>query len=897
MSLRRRWRANVGWLTLVGLLTLTATVLITATPQMVNRYTDQGLREWIDSLSYSARDVSYVIGAASAPPEPAVAGAILEDLRAAMAPALRDRLSAAWYATQAGGVASGPDVARRQAEVGVDTFLLSVRNQSGAEEAVRLVDGEWPANPASPGDRIAVAASTAVARAYGLQVGSTVDIIGAGPTPALVRIVGIFEPLDPDAPIWAEEPKVLTPATPIGTFPPEPWNAVVLTDTAGMGHAVADLGVSSMTWRFRLDETTITAADLPAVAEAVLDARTQPVVRASTVTSLDSALADFARTEASARALVTVVQAGLAATLFGLVVLAALAATERRRGELQLLRARGASLVRVGGRLLVESAPIVAVAVGLGYAVAALVPGRPGGQAWLAVVFAVGAALTAPVLAMARSRRGSVTAARSDLARPRLSPRRLTAELTIIVLAVAGVVVLRQRSLGQQVDMFLALLPVLVGVAAALVALRLLPYPVRLLTAAAAKARGAVTFLGLAGAGRASAASGAPVVVLVVAVSVGTLCAAAAGSIAAARDRVAEIHVPGDAIVTGVQFPPSLAQEIAAAPGVTAVAPMAITRNHALFDGQDHWVLTGVTSLVVDAPALDRVLGAADSTRSVPDVLLAAPAEGAPMPAVVSPDVAEALGGANAVGQISLRNRVVPFTVAAVVESFPGLAQDPRFLVVPWSALPAPVARDLAPTGFVLAGEAIDLDAVADLSEAAQRAWISERSGRLPEDALEFHAVSYDQARAGLERAGIDPVLDLTFAVGLGAGLLFALLAVGFAVATGARARGQALSRLRTMGLTTGQGRALLAWELLPLIVSGAVVGSAVGAVLPVLLGPALGLSAFSDGGEVLFRLDLTLPGLTLGLVLVALVTSIVVEASLNRRAGLGSVLRVGRES
>jgi len=897
MSMGRRWRANQGWLALLGLLCATATVLIATTPRVVNRYTDQGLREWIGSLSYSARDVSYVVGTASAPPEPAAAGFILEELRESMAAPLRDRLGAAWYATQAGGVASGPDVDRRKVEVGVGTFLLSVRDQSGAAEAVRLVDGQWPANRATPGDRIAVAASAAVARAYGLRVGSTVDVFGAGPEPALLRIVGIFEPLDADDPIWAEEPRALIPYTPIGTFPPEPWDAAVLTDTAGIGHAVDDLGVSSMTWRFRLDETRMTTADLPAVTEAVFDARVQTVVRAGTVTSLDTALADFARTEASARALMTVVQSGLAATLFGLVILAALTAIQRRRGELALLRARGASLPRVGARLLTESAPVVAVAVGLGYAVTALVPGRSGRYEWLAVVFGLGAVLTAPVLAMHQTRWVAVVTARHDLARPRISPRRITAEITIVVLAVAGAVVLRQRSLGQHVDLFLSLLPVLVGVAAALLALRLLPYLVRLLSAAAAKARGAVAFLGLAGAGRASGASGAPVVVLVVAVSVAALCAAVAGSISAARDRVTEIHVPGDALVTGVRFAPSATEEIAAAPGVTAVAPIAIERNHALFDERDRWVLTGVTSLVVDGPAFDRVLRAAGSSRSVPDPLMAPPYDSGPTPAVVSPEVAAALAGPDAVGQISLRNSVVSFTVAEVAVSFPGLARDGRFIVLPWSALPPPVADGLAPTGFALAGDDMDIEEILDVAEAAQRAWISERLGRPLEGPVQLQALTWDQARASLEQAGVDPVLDLTFTVGVGAGLLFALLAVGFAVATGARARGQALSRLRTMGLTSGQGRALLAWELLPVIVFGAVVGAAVGGALPVLLGPALGLAAFSDGGEVVFALDLTLPGLALGLVVVALGVSIAVEAALNRRAGLGGVLRVGRES
>lgn len=898
----RRWRANQGWLTLLGLLCFAATLLITAIPRVVNHYTDQGLREWIASLSYTGRDVSYVAGGVNEPPPPDRAGAVLEVLRDAMAAPLRDRLGEAWYATQAGGVATGPDLARRAAEAGVRTFLLALRDQSGAAEAVRIVDGQWATNQ-TVSDRIAAAVSTEVARTFGLRVGSTVDITATkiDAKPVHVEIVGIFEPLDPGAPVWVEEPEVLYPTAPIGTEPPEPWSAVLLTDTSGMTRAVRNLGVPTMTWRFRLDETTMTAADLPAVRKAVTDARIlssllATTAAATTVTSLDSALDDFARTEASARALVSVVQSGLAATLFGLVVLAALATADRRRGELVLLRARGASLLGIGVRLLAESLPVVAVAVGLGYALSALVPGRPGGHGWLAVAFGLGAALTVAVPAMLVARRAMVTAARDDLARPRVSPRRATAEVTIVVLAGVGVLLLRQRGLGQQVDLYFSLLPVLVGVAAAVLALRLLPYPLRLLTAVAAKARGTVAFLGLASAGRASGTRGGPVVVLVVAVSVSTLCASAANSLAAARDRVTEIQVPGDAIVLGGQFPPSTAQEIAAVPGVTAVAPIAINRNP-LLDERGAWILTGVTTLVVDAPALDRVLRASGSSHSVPDTLLAASDDGGPIPAVVSPDVAAALDRATGEGRFLLRGRILSLTVVEVAEGFPGLGKEARFVVIPWSALPSAVASAMTPTGFALAGDGIDMDAILNLSDTAQRALISERLGRPYEGRLELRALTFDQARAGLEQGGIEPALDFTFAMGLGAGLLFALLAVAFAVATGARARGQALSRLRTMGLTTGQGRTLLAWELLPLILSGAVVGSAVGGALPLLLGPALGLSEFSDGGRVAFEFDPTLPGLALGLVLLALVTSILVEASLNRRAGLGGVLRVGRES
>ena len=83
----------------------------------------------------------------------------------------------------------------------------------------------------------------------------------------------------------------------------------------------------------------------------------------------------------------------------------------------------------------------------------------------------------------------------------------------------------------------------------------------------------------------------------------------------------------------------------------------------------------------------------------------------------------------------------------------------------------------------------------------------------------------------------------------------------------------------------------------MPLIGLGALVGSAVGAALPTLIGPALGLSAFSDGAEVVLALDPRLAAAAFGLVVVAVALAVAIEAMVNRRARLGEVLRVGGDN
>jgi putative ABC transport system permease protein len=900
----RRLRTFAGSLGLLGLLALSAALLLTATPHVANRYTDEGLREWISSLSYRVRDVSYVVESEVIPDptrqqlRPAQAGLIFGQMHAHLPRDLRERLAGEWYSEQISGVfATGADLdASRPAP------LLSIRDQSDAQNAVRMVSGAWPATQQVVEAPVQAAVSTAVATAFNLRVGSALVLRNPqyGSTAVVpVTIVGIFEPHNPADPIWVEQPEVLDPFTPVGEDPPVSWRGIMLTDTRGMSAAAAKLIRVSYTWRFRVDEQTLDVGNLPAVTEAALKARHQTDLPAATTqTGLDSALSRYAAQVSAVQALLAVVQAGIIATLFGLVVLAAIASTQRRRGEFALLRARGASLATVGARVLLESALTVTLAIVIGYVIGRQVPGRTGSTEWLVLVFGVAAMLAGPVLVVSGHRQVSFASARSDLEHPRVSSRRLTAEITLVALAGIGALLLRRRGLGAEVDAYLVLVPVLVAAAAAVVTLRLFPYPLRLFAKAAARARGAVPFLGLARAGRAAPASAGPLAVLVVAVTVGVFSAAVSASISAARDHVADLAVPGDAFVHGGLFTPDTRDQVAAVPGVTEVASLAIAFNSRLSHGPatDARSLTGTAGVVVDAPALARVLAATDNPQRVPDVLIAATHGQSPVPAVVSPAVAADLSGN---GTLLVQGYPYEFQVAAVEQTFPGLPiGTDRFVVLPWQALVEPTLKPVLPTGFVVAGTGADPTELARVGDDGQRKWITGVSGAPAGDLSEPTTVAtWSGVRAGLERGGVDRVLGYTFVVGSAAGIVLALLAVGFSVVTGAKARGQALSRLRTLGLSPGQGRRLLTYELLPLIALGALVGSAVGALMPTLIGPALGLSSFSDGAEVLLALDPRLAGAAFGLVVVAVVLAVAIEAMMNRRARLGEVLRLGGES
>jgi putative ABC transport system permease protein len=229
---------------------------------------------------------------------------------------------------------------------------------------------------------------------------------------------------------------------------------------------------------------------------------------------------------------------------------------------------------------------------------------------------------------------------------------------------------------------------------------------------------------------------------------------------------------------------------------------------------------------------------------------------------------------------------------------FPGLEPGiTRFVVLPWQALPRDAAA-LPPSRILVSGPDADPAALRAAGDAGQRAWLTEvlarDVGRLP---VPTTVTTWDDRRAALERTGANEVLAATLAGGAAGSVVLALLALGFAVNAEARNRGSALSRLRTMGLSPGQGRGLLVYELAPLVGTAVLTGGVVGLVLPGLFAPALGLSTFTAGAAVRIRIDAVVVGAMLGVVVLALAAAVVVEGMVNRRLRLGEVLRLGEES
>ncbi|MFE9191999.1 FtsX-like permease family protein [Micromonospora sp. NPDC007208] len=906
----QRVRAYGGQFLLLAVLTLVVTLLISGVPRLVNRLTEQGLRTQLASELAARRDMSYTTELMNLPATTVSSSyqARLPMLEAQLPAQLRGLVDERWYSAETlPGRVTGPDLAARHLKVD-----LGFRAVPGVREAATVVDGAWPNETYVPGRPTEVALDVDVARKLNLRRGSALRLQRsddpfvqrrqpAGKSFDLV-VVGLFRPNDRMDGMWDGLPQLLQVADPEAEG--YPFVALGVIGLAGLDKlAVAGWPVQ-FGWRYRLGLEQIDVRYLDQVVEGLDEAQRDVPPDLTLTLGVDGALRAFAAQVNASRTLLAVIGSGVLATLAGLIVLAAMLAVRRRRSEFALLRARGGAVTAGATRSLVESLLVVPVAAVFGWWLGTLFPGAPDPVASYGVVATVLVTLALPLATLAVPVDG---AARRDLVRMRPSARRLTVEVSLLLLAFVGVVLLRRRGLTLgEVDPLLVSVPVLLAVAAAVVALRVYPWPLLVLSRLAARTRGSVAFLGMARAGRSAVA--APLVVVVLAIGTAAFCAVVAGGVGASRDRAAEFAVPADAVVRGgpyapetERFAPDTVDALGGLPGVRAVTRvLAESYQQLAADELGTDLRAGQAAvLLVDGPGLAAVAGESQANLPVPAVLRSAQAGPGPLPAIVSPAVAADLArvGVGRSAFVLVQGERYEFRVAGTVENFPLLpANDGRFVILPWQALPERITTPV-PTGLLVAGDGLDPKALRKVGDEGQSRYQHSGAVKGPDRPIRALVETRVGVRRGLGEGGANGILVFGFVGGAAGGIVLGLLAIAFTVLAGARARGQVLSRLRTLGLSRRQWRGLLLVELTPLVAVSVLTGALVGAVLPLLLNPVLGLSAFTSGVPVRVAFEPSLVAAVLALGAVALGFAVAVEALNNRRLRLGEVLRLGEES
>ncbi|MEV8015169.1 FtsX-like permease family protein [Streptomyces sp. NPDC086554] len=718
--------------------------------------------------------------------------------------------------------------------------------QSGVDVHARVRDGRLPkADVTADSRRVEAAVTARTARVMKLGPGSTVRIDSLTGERVTVRITGIIEPRHPESAYWSYDPVLRTPSlidVP-GNNSQEPkkrWHAALLLAPGAGAFLPAVDQVPQQYWRVAPDFTALTARDLPALKARVASLEAGPLrteLRRSTgpdalvSTELDKVLTGYDGLRDAVSPIVAVAAYGVGGVAAVVLLMTCSLAAVRRHDELDLLRSRGGSVRGVAGRLLAETSVVAVPAAALGLLLAVLVV--PDARALPSVAGAAGVCVLGcaalPVRAAFTHRRPRAHEGRVDLLTARPSRRRTVAELVLLVLAVGAVVTLRRSGTdGASGGGLVSAAPLLVGGIAALLLVRLYPLPLRLFARPLARRRGALGFLSMASAGRASATQALPLLGLLLALTTAAFGGSVLTGVADARDRTALLEVGADVRVDRGDgtLPASLAAEIRRTPGIGDVTSVHIDWYLRLPD-------QSTAPLVAVDPAAYSRLTRSTGLGPVGEAELAAGGDPrAVLPAVASPEVARRLGK----GPHSFRTPTGSFraAVGAVRDSTPALPSGSAFLLIDRRHLERPPSTALLATGAP--GQRIDAAALA-------------RSARAAGDGLEAHFRTAE--RAELTDSPLQSGAERIYTAAVAAGAGYAVLAVLLSLLHSAPRRAALLARLRTMGLSTGQGRRLLVLESLPQALLAACGGALVGLAAIGLLAPGIDLArvALAAGG------------------------------------------------
>lgn len=583
---------------------------------------------------------------------------------------------------------------------------------------------------------------------------------------------------------------------------------------------------------------------------------------------LGEALTDVAAQQDTTRAVVAVAAVGPLSVGIALVVLAAQLVIERRRGTIELVRARGLSSRQLRRLLLAEGLALGVPAALLGHLAGTLaVPGTHTIAAWL---FALLIGATAAAGLVWAAQHVGVVRGRADL-RLATGRWRVAAEAVVVLSTAAAIWALlgRDGAPTEGLDLLATATPVLITVLACLLALRLYPVPLRLLTGRLRGGRGIAGFLGTVRAHRDPAGGLTPIFTVVLGTTIAVLSAALLSSIVSGTERAAWEANGSSLHISGPRISDDMVAALSRIDGVRAVA-----RIHDA--GSNH-------RLAQEAETRVRLWLAEPSAGAAYD----ASPFGSPLPeALFSPDGAPAL----IVGhEVPLQPGAAQLEGVGAVRVLGALASPPG--VRTGSAWALGSAERWAELGEPLPPATLALVALEPGTDA----------GRAVELAQEIVGPArIDSALEALAEVRETPTvagLTSTFAglTAATAALLALTLFGAQLMATRTRTRLGAV--LRTLGMGRRELRALTAWEVAPSAVLGLLLGTGLGIGLAGLLLATLDFGSLTGGSQPPpLHLDPALLGAVLGILVVTVALTIAVTAWLAGRSNLAQELRIGEE-
>ncbi|MFI1991684.1 FtsX-like permease family protein [Actinoplanes sp. NPDC020271] len=737
-------------------------------------------------------------------------------------------------------------------------------------------DLEVPFN--APPWPVQVGVSETSATQLGVKPGDRLTVEDANHTPKDVRVSGVFRPVDPGAAEWRAAPWLLQPAYGRDGAGITRFGGLLSADSLPDARLAFGQDDMPRVIRFSPDPDLLTLDSANRIVSAVVALKASSVtssgdrsLEAQWSTQLDYVLDDVQDQIDAATAQASVLLTAVIVVAVLILLLAAQLLVARRAPALTVARQRGASLTALGLELLLESVTVAVVAAAAGVLVCVLVAGGVSWR-WLLPV-ALAAVLAGPVFGVVaayqatRDRRVPANRSARKIGERTAALRRLTLEAAVLAVTAVALTLLRQHgvlpSAGGTV-LLPAAAPALGVLTGAIVLLRLLPLVTGLTLRQALRSSRPLAVFGAARAALVSRRA-LPVLALVSAAGLASFALTVTSTADRGLTDGAWRTVGADARLEmasdSLSKVPDLVKQIAAAPGVTNVVAGQV---------QDPApVVVGDTSrparlVIVDSAAYRRLLAG----TPLPHLGDLPGASGSAVPALV-----RYTGGYVHTGdQLALPRQGAPAITFTAVGTAPPVDGADDVVLVDVAAMTA-------------AGYPVEPDTIWVTGPGAEAAAAGHDALVTLRDSLE-----HDRRTAAL----VTGLVRLAWA---SAGTLLALGLLGFALgaAAGAPERWQTLSRLRTLGLRTGEARRVAAGELLPLALVAAVAGPLLGALLArVTLGPlALRLLTGQSENPVL-----VLPWVLIGVVGVLFLVMVVVvvgaEAAARRRRRLSEVLRVG---
>jgi putative ABC transport system permease protein len=422
-----------------------------------------------------------------------------------------------------------------------------------------------------------------------------------------------------------------------------------------------------------------------------------------------------------------------------------------------------------------------------------------------------------------------------------------------------------------------------VAVAAALIAVRLYPVPLRALLRASRASRGLVGYLGIARSARSRPVPLLPALALVVALTVIALGGLVQAAVSSGQVTASWQQVGADAVVKAggsvPEIPAAARSKLAAVPGVRltsavyVIPPGSPSSSLVTANGS---IPIGV---VVADPAQYAAAIADTPLPAFPARLLAPPRDAlqrnSPVPVIASPAVVTA--ARSAVAQVGVAGSQLTVRVVATAASTPALPGGGRFVIVPaWAA--SGLHASVAPNTMLLMGAGVSIK---DLRAVAKRV--------LPGSQVISRA-------AVLQADANKPLVSgsgLVFSEATGAAAGCAVAAVLLGLLLSGRDRARLATWLAAMGMTGRQGRRLAVLDSLPLLLV-AILGAEIASLaLGPLFGSALVLSPFTGTNTpVPLRPDLAALTLPAAGALILIMATAAGRYALNRRRA-ASLLRL----